>query len=569
MKKLIALFLCLCLMAGIVPVMAENTAVTHEITSSDVPLYMGSVDLGTPLTLYFLDGVDDLPYLEINDLNGLLYSVSAIPYSIKAEGSVVSVVRDTPNSPIDDGAYAAFDFDKDTITFSDFDLFIKKADATTVIDLLVMPITNAQGEPSVMQRVNKESLDRYGDALVVRCGDYGIDLVSQDGKYLVPLQTINDFFLWPAVDKGLFYNSKILIFADQIVAGDELYYSAPARERSAELTAYGYNELCMMLDYLYGLKDAHGIESFDKLFRSVTFDRTLKGESVANADLAINHLIKDYFDDGHSDWKASSWMAGSIKDDVDYGTSVKAMFAETKRYEEARKKYYPDGIPGYEEIGNTAYITFDSFGIPDFNTERYYLTEDVNSFDDTDTIGLIMKAHAMITRENSPIENVVLDLSNNGGGVMDTAIFTIAWLLGEASVGVNNVMTGAMCSAVYRADANRDRKFDEKDTVADKRVFCLISPVSFSCGNLVPCMLKESQKATLLGRTSCGGSCGVQKASSAWGSSFRISGPKRFSFLKNGSFYDIDRGADPDYQISTPEKFYDRQALTEYINSLY
>lgn len=26
-----------------------------------------------------------------------------------------------------------------------------------------------------------------------------------------------------------------------------------------------------------------------------------------------------------------------------------------------RAKFYPDGVPGYEEIGDTAYITFDSF----------------------------------------------------------------------------------------------------------------------------------------------------------------------------------------------------------------
>jgi hypothetical protein len=41
------------------------------------------------------------------------------------------------------------------------------------------------------------------------------------------------------------------------------------------------------------------------------------------------------------------------------------------------------------------------------------------------------------------------------------------------------------------------------------------------------------------------------------------------SFLKNGALYDIDRGADPDYTISTPEKYYDREALTDYINTLY
>ena len=38
--------------------------------------------------------------------------------------------------------------------------------------------------------------------------------------------------------------------------------------------------------------------------------------------------------------------------------------------------------------------------------------------------------------------------------------------------------------------------------------------------------------------------------------------------MKNGSFYDIDRGAVPDYTLTNPEIFYNREALTEYINTL-
>ena len=74
---------------------------------------------------------------------------------------------------------------------------------------------------------------------------------------------------------------------------------------------------------------------------------------------------------------------------------------------------------------------------------------------------------------------------------------------------------------------------------------------------------------TLLGRTSAGGSCSVLNASTAWGTSFQISCPLRVSFLKNGSFYDLDRGADPDFVLASPAKYYDRKALTDYINTLY
>ena len=82
------------------------------------------------------------------------------------------------------------------------------------------------------------------------------------------------------------------------------------------------------------------------------------------------------------------------------------------------------------------------------------------------------------------------------------------------------------------------------------------------------CAFKESGKVTLLGRTSGGGSCTVLNTSSAWGTSFQISSNVRTSFLKNGAFYDIDRGADPDFVLPTPEQYYDRAALTDYINRI-
>ena len=163
---------------------------------------------------------------------------------------------------------------------------------------------------------------------------------------------------------------------------------------------------------------------------------------------------------------------------------------------------------------------------------------------------------------------MVLDLSASLGGADDASAFVVPWFLGEGAPGKVDNMTGAMCTTTYRSDVNLDRVFDEKDTVADKNLFCLISPASFSNGNYVPCEFKASGKVTLLGRTSGGGACTVLPASTAWGTSFQISSNICSSFLKNGAFYDIDRGADPDFVLPTPEQYYDRAALTDYINSI-
>ena len=60
----------------------------------------------------------------------------------------------------------------------------------------------------------------------------------------------------------------------------------------------------------------------------------------------------------------------------------------------------------------------------------------------------------------------------------------------------------------------------------------------------------------------------MRQASTAWGTMFQMSGAYRLSFRKNGSFYDIDEGVDPDIYIDHLEILYDREALTQLINNL-
>jgi C-terminal processing protease CtpA/Prc len=220
-------------------------------------------------------------------------------------------------------------------------------------------------------------------------------------------------------------------------------------------------------------------------------------------------------------------------------------------------------IPFYQEVGSTAYITFDEF---DLDYLDYY--GPLDNAPANDLVANVIRAHQQIMRADSPVENVVIDLSCNDGGAVDAATFLMGWITGDVPITVQNTMTGASSTATYRADVDLNHVFDENDTLAGKKVYCLISPLSFSCGNLVPCVFKNSNEVTLIGRTSAGGSCIVLPMSTAYGASFQLSGPKRLAYSKNGSFYDIDQGAEPDIPLMFPESYYDRQALTDYINSL-
>ena len=145
-----------------------------------------------------------------------------------------------------------------------------------------------------------------------------------------------------------------------------------------------------------------------------------------------------------------------------------------------------------------------------------------------------------------------------------------AALLGKADICLEDTMTGAYVTTRYYADTNFDKKYNSKDHLAGKglNLYCLTSDASFSCGNLVPSVLKQSSNASIIGQTSGGGACVVLPLCTASGTFFKTSGSMRISFVKNGSFYDVDEGAAVDYALSKKESFYDREKLVEYIDSL-
>jgi hypothetical protein len=309
----------------------------------------------------------------------------------------------------------------------------------------------------------------------------------------------------------------------------------------------------------------------DDLAQQAGAKEVLMGPDPNAADAALYNIIFTHLDDKHSTFgMESAWsrdgLAKEMLDTFGVGLGYSVDNMTGTMYAVARAKAFPDGVPAYQEIGNTAYITFDKFSsIPE--GVDFYQTPPTS--ENTDTIGLMIYAYSQIMRENSPIENVVLDLSNNDGGDADTAIFVISAFLGTGFGSLKNTMTGALATAVYKVDINLDGKFDEKDRgLTGKKRFCLTTMNSFSCGNFVPCVFKNSNVVTLLGKTSGGGSCVVLPLTTAYGTFFRISGPSRLAFTKNGSFYDIDQGAEPDFTLAFPETFYDREALTDYINNL-
>lgn len=580
MKKLVALVLAAAMICCAAASWAEEETpaakTEHQIEQQMLTVYIGSIEANFDMPFYFMDGVTDLPWIDMESACGIMAGLAnswsgdaayALDYAV--DGETVSLTRENNYTMV-------FDFAEDRITCIDYNMFLHNSSNSSALDVLSMAGFNEAGEAELFQRNEYSTFDRLGNDVVFNLADYGIDMIFRDGTGYIPLQTLGDLILTPEFGLNTFYNGKAVFLANAELFGNEqdgytplgeYYYSAEPCERSDTLTGFGYRELCLALDCLYGLKEIHEISTFDNLFWRLGYRGLLQNKDASEADSALAAFINFYLDDLHSGFGGRSWM-NAEKEGPEFTGTMSAKYLQHKtEYTDARSRALGEEIPFYTEIGNTAYITFDKFTVNAAGND-YYAGLKTGEMPN-DTIGGIITAHRNIYRENSPVENVVIDLSCNGGGAVDAALFLMSWVLGEAPFCVKDTFTGALSTATYQADTNLDRVFDEKDTLKDKKVYCLISPLSFSCGNLVPAVFKYSQQVTLLGRTSGGGSCIVLSMSTAWGTMFQISSQLRMSFFKNGSFYDIDQGVDPDIYLSNIDSFYNREKLTEYISNLF
>ena len=187
------------------------------------------------------------------------------------------------------------------------------------------------------------------------------------------MQTLSDIMLsLPSYVCLLYNNEGVFVYEYGSEPGRELlrkYYEAQPKEGKSEgLADYTYNELCMMMDHFYGLKESHGIEDLDEFFTETALRDALRSTDPEMSARAMRVLMDLYIDDLHSGYMLNSWRIGmDAQIDGMTGKSIQNMSDLAMKYYTAREKYYPDGIPGYEEVGNTAYITFDSFRAKDIH----------------------------------------------------------------------------------------------------------------------------------------------------------------------------------------------------------
>lgn len=465
MKKLLTLLLILSLLLCALPAALAEQA--PEISSRTATLFDRTAAQTSEITLYFLNGQTDIPYIDTDTAHRLLSMLREIgpdagfEVTMETEGAQIMFTREN-------GSHAIIDFEENIIGWDNYNLFITPSYAIQPLDIVGHPGFSADGEPELFQR-SSTSFYRGSTSMGVKLSDFGIELVWQDGKGYLPLQTFSDLFLAYSYTSAAFNGESVfLVEARDLRDMEELYYAVTPGPRSEALARFNYLETCLSLQFNYGLKEKHNIPSFGTLFEQTGMAERLQSTDALEADIALRDVINGYIDDLHSSFVYASPYAGNVPVPSNVSSiSTTRLLSFGRKLIMAQMPFFPEGRPPYQEIGNTAYITFDAFTF-DADADHYGALERGEL--DTmlgDTVALIMYAHQQITREGSPIENVVIDLSMNTGGAADAAVYVIAWYLGKCDIHLVDAMTGAQSTTVYSIDVNGDRVFDANDSIAN------------------------------------------------------------------------------------------------------
>ena len=541
---------------------------------------------------YFKEGAEDIPYVNIEALCNDDFTVE---YPEKYKVLITSNNNNYTST-------ALIDLTKRKIYFSNYDHYMSKfrsRSSKTFFDF-------AEVQENDFIKIEK-SFNSWGAPIEVNFSGFEdfVLCAEIDGKlnYYVSLNTYGNLF----TNNQYVYNGKevysvnIVNIINEFDNAKEFYRfdeGTGKKMRSSVLTDFTYKELCINLDLNYGLKELHGnkFDCFDSYFEYVGLKSKLLNPDPEIFCKAIWDLCEAYFSDNHSNFKFASYYCGydiakKFAERVETGDenllTGNSISKKMELYYTARQNAYDENIPGLEfsDDGKTAIVRFDNYtrsGASDLNAiinetnqKLGKTTKEICELIKTDYTAIqnyivteyyLYCVNKMI-KENPEVENVILDMSNNTGGSCRTAVATLAWMLGEVQTNITNSITGAKCSSVYVCDINADGKFDENDTIKDKKLFCLISPASFSCGNMVPAMLKSSDRVVLLGETSGGGSAVVYPTMAADSTTFRISSRYVMSENKNGSNYDIDKGIEPHVRLQ-PETLYNKEKICSIVANM-
>ena len=189
-------------------------------------------------------------------------------------------------------------------------------------------------------------------------------------------------------------------------------------------------------------------------------------------------------------------------------------------------------------VGDTCVIYFEGFEEDLTRSESFYTKLPTKDDLDSSSFGLFYYAFEKI-KANGNVKNVVIDLSNNGGGSAAALVSTLGFLSkdGEVRISYRDLLNRNYREENYHVDTNLDGRFDDQDGYGGQyKFYVLTNGTSYSCANAFPYFAQQQKLAKVIGEKPGGGDCVVAYYIDAYGHVGAISGAKQLGIMEGDVF---------------------------------
>ena len=445
-------------------------------------------------------------------------------------------------------------------------------------------------------RMRDVEFEKEAEPVVLDLAAYGINVYADEKDIYLPVSTLSNIMTDIATNY-IVYNGENLYAQRMSLDGsapeglyetETLKAQLEGEERPEDIVNQCYADLCFNIDNFFGhpgkapLDVAVTLLGLDGALDLLGKDGVVLKEKLHSKDLSeylsgLNELLMVQLGDGHTLFSGANNVLLSNTDSLEsifgiplIGLDFTADILQSPVYMKqvlhetiAMQRSLLWGEDTYRESGNTAIIRLDSFMPDEAAWDLYYKGE--GDFPE-DCLGTVLSGLKKAS-ENPEIENVIFDLSCNGGGSPDVMMAILAVTTGQDQLYGIHKLTDRNMTITFDADTNFDGVYDEKDQELryDFNYGVLVTRHAFSCGNLFPIIIQEAG-AVLIGEPSSGGSCCVQVGTDAQSFNYMMSSAQWQ--LTDSDFVDVEGGCEIDIPIevesnSTIDKFLGKLGVDE------
>ena len=413
-----------------------------------------------------------------------------------------------------------------------------------------------------------------------------IKYFSYNNNYYISLGFLDMTYSY---DSGVYfyYNYERIVSTTEADNFDEKEYKVNSRtltvnkemadivngqEMPSYLRSYNAYLFFYFLENFYGLREKKGLSNaatyckklgvYNGLFSSDDYRRV---QSIAD--------VLSSFDDNHtalvsgiSAWREEEFTRWS------YGDGCKSRSLLNAALKEKRANAYSALTPGedilYSSDGKTAMYVFDNFK---FGTSSEVFEADGTTIKSTaykyDTYCSLIRFFNILV-DKGGVENVVLDISTNGGGTLGVMMKVLSLVSKNGTTSISYLETDMQELVIAETvnDANGDNLNTPEDYFGDDfNIYIMTSDCSFSAANAFACFAKQQEICPIIGQKSGGGECAVAIHYLPNGEYLYHSSNLHIGYYDNYSdeFIGFEGGAKPHFVIENTDDMYDIEYLNE------